>query len=83
VRAAVSQEAESAVILSAAKNLSSLFGQPRERLPGLPAAEAVERYVVPEKWKALRMFSWGFTVGRTIEQLYAEWGKSGRILNYR
>jgi glyoxylase-like metal-dependent hydrolase (beta-lactamase superfamily II) len=49
---------------------------------GLPVAEAVERYVVPEKWKGLRMFSWGFTVGRTTEQLYAEWGKSVSVLNY-
>ena len=49
---------------------------------GVPAGEAAERYVVPEKWKDLRMFSWGFTVGRTIEQFYAEWGKAGPVLNY-
>ena len=48
----------------------------------MPAEEAAERYVVPEKFKGLRMFSWGFTVGRTIEQLYVEWGKSGPVLNY-
>jgi hypothetical protein len=28
------------------------------------------------------MFSWGFTVGRTIEQLYVEWGKPGPVLSY-
>jgi hypothetical protein len=28
------------------------------------------------------MFSWGFTVGRTIEQLYVEWGKTAPVLNY-
>jgi len=49
---------------------------------GVPVAEAVERYVVPDKWKGLRFFSWGFTVGRTIEQLYAEWGRPGPVLNY-
>jgi glyoxylase-like metal-dependent hydrolase (beta-lactamase superfamily II) len=49
---------------------------------GVPAEEAAQRYVVPEPWKGLRMFSWGFTVGRTIEQLYGEWGKSGPVLNY-
>jgi glyoxylase-like metal-dependent hydrolase (beta-lactamase superfamily II) len=49
---------------------------------GVPVQEAADRYVVPEKWKNFRMFSWGFCVGRTIEQLYAEWGKPGRILNY-
>jgi glyoxylase-like metal-dependent hydrolase (beta-lactamase superfamily II) len=49
---------------------------------GVPAAEAAQRYVVPEKWAGLRMFSWGFTVGRTIEQFYAEWGKPGEVLSY-
>jgi glyoxylase-like metal-dependent hydrolase (beta-lactamase superfamily II) len=49
---------------------------------GVPAEEAAERYVVPEKWKDLRMFSWGFTVGRTIEQFYGEWGKAAPVLNY-
>jgi glyoxylase-like metal-dependent hydrolase (beta-lactamase superfamily II) len=49
---------------------------------GVPAADAAQRYLVPEKWKNLRMFSWGFSVGRTIEQLYVEWGKSGPVLNY-
>jgi glyoxylase-like metal-dependent hydrolase (beta-lactamase superfamily II) len=49
---------------------------------GVPAAEAAERYAVPEKWKGLRMFSWGFSVGRTVEQMYSDWGKSGPVLNY-
>lgn len=49
---------------------------------GVPAGEAAERYVAPEKWKGLRMFSWGFSVGRTIEQWYVEWGKSVPVLNY-
>src|SRR3984893_13659081 len=49
---------------------------------GLPVEQAVERYVVPEKYKNFRMFSWGFTVGRTIEQLYAEWGEATKPLGY-
>ncbi len=50
---------------------------------GVPVEEAVERYVVPEKYKDFRQFSWGFCIGRTIEQLYAEWlGKPGPVLNY-
>ena len=50
---------------------------------GVPVEEAVERYVVPDRYKNYRMFSWGFTIGRTIEQLYAEWsGKPVQILNY-
>jgi len=50
---------------------------------GIPVEEAVERYVVPDRYKNYRQFSWGFCIGRTIEQLYAEWsGKPGRVLNY-
>jgi cyclase len=50
---------------------------------GVPVEEAVERYVVPDKYKNYRQFSWGFAIGRTIEQFYAEWsGKPGHILNY-
>jgi cyclase len=50
---------------------------------GVPVEEAVERYVVPAKYKDFRQFSWGFCIGRTIEQLYAEWsGKPGPVLNY-
>ena len=50
---------------------------------GIPAEEAVERYLVPERFKNYRQFSWGFAIGRTTEQLYAEWsGKPVQILNY-
>ncbi|HTC62571.1 MAG TPA: MBL fold metallo-hydrolase [Candidatus Saccharimonadales bacterium] len=50
---------------------------------GVPVEEAAERYVIPEKFKNYRMFSWGFTIGRTYEQFYAEWsGKPVKILNY-
>jgi len=50
---------------------------------GVPVDEAVERYVVPDRFKSYRQFSWGFAIGRTIEQLYAEWsGKPVQILNY-
>jgi glyoxylase-like metal-dependent hydrolase (beta-lactamase superfamily II) len=50
---------------------------------GIPVEEAVERYVVPDRYKNYRQFSWGFTIGRTIEQFYAEWsGKPVAVLNY-
>ena len=50
---------------------------------GVPVEEAVEHFIVPDRYKNYRMFSWGFAIGRTIEQLYAEWsGKPVRILNY-
>jgi len=50
---------------------------------GAPVEEAVERYVIPDCFKNYRLFSWGFGIGRTIEQLYAEWsGKPVQILNY-
>jgi hypothetical protein len=40
---------------------------------GVPAEEAQHRYVVPEKFKNFFVFSWGFTIGPAITQLYAEW----------
>jgi cyclase len=40
---------------------------------GVPAEEAQHRYVVPEKFKSFFVFSWGFTIGPAITQLYAEW----------
>jgi cyclase len=50
---------------------------------GVPVEDAVDRYVIPDKYKTYRMFSWGFTIGRTYEQLYAEWSsKPVQILNY-
>lgn len=41
---------------------------------GVPAAEAAERYIVPEKYKNFPVFAWGFTIGPAITKLYAEWG---------
>jgi hypothetical protein len=50
---------------------------------GVPVEEAVERYVVPAKYKDFRQCSLGFCISRTIEQLYAELsGKLVQILNY-
>ena len=50
---------------------------------GVPVEEAVERYIVPDKFKNYRQFSWGFAISRTTQQLYAEWsGKPVEILNY-
>jgi glyoxylase-like metal-dependent hydrolase (beta-lactamase superfamily II) len=41
---------------------------------GVPLAEAVDRYVVPEKFKNFPVFAWGFTIAPAIAKLYAEWG---------
>ena len=50
---------------------------------GVPVEEAVERYVVPDRFKNYRQFSWGFAISRTTQQLYAEWsGRPVQILNY-
>ena len=39
---------------------------------GVPVAEAADRYVVPEKYKALGIWAWGFTIGPAITKLYSE-----------
>jgi glyoxylase-like metal-dependent hydrolase (beta-lactamase superfamily II) len=41
---------------------------------GVPAAEAAEEYVIPEKFKNLGIYAWGFTIAPAITKLYAEWG---------
>ena len=43
---------------------------------GVPAQEAAERYVVPDKFKNFPIFAWGFTIGPAITKLYAEWGST-------
>jgi cyclase len=41
---------------------------------GVPAAEAADHYIVPEKYKNVAIFAWDFSIGPTITKLYAEWG---------
>jgi glyoxylase-like metal-dependent hydrolase (beta-lactamase superfamily II) len=41
---------------------------------GVPAAEAADLYVVPERYKNVAIFAWDFSIGPTITKLYAEWG---------
>jgi cyclase len=40
---------------------------------GVPVGEAVDRYVVPDQYKTLGIFAWGFTIGPAIAKLYSEW----------
>ncbi|GAC1618428.1 MAG: hypothetical protein NVS9B13_06300 [Candidatus Acidiferrum sp.] len=42
---------------------------------GVPAQDAAQQYVVPEKFKNFPIFAWGFTIGPAITKLYAEWDK--------
>jgi len=44
---------------------------------GVPAEEAQQRYVVPDRFKNFPMWAWGFTIGSAIANLYAEW-KAGK-----
>jgi glyoxylase-like metal-dependent hydrolase (beta-lactamase superfamily II) len=40
---------------------------------GIPVEEAQHRYVVPAKFKNLSIWSWSFTIGTAISNLYSEW----------
>jgi len=40
---------------------------------GVPAAEAADLYVVPEKYKSVGIFVWDFSIAPAITKLYAEW----------
>jgi len=41
---------------------------------GVPVTEAADRYVVPDKYKSMPIFSWGFCIGSAIAKMYAELG---------
>src|SRR5215475_10730598 len=41
---------------------------------GLPAEDAADQYVVPEKFKNVAIFAWNLSIGPTITKLYKEWG---------
>ena len=41
---------------------------------GVPAEEAADQYVVPEKFKNVAIFAWSLSIGPTITKLYKEWG---------
>jgi cyclase len=40
---------------------------------GVPVEEAQHLYVVPNRFKNLQIWAWGFTIGSSITILYAEW----------
>jgi glyoxylase-like metal-dependent hydrolase (beta-lactamase superfamily II) len=41
---------------------------------GVPAGDAVDQYVIPDKYKNVAIFAWSFSIGPTISKLYKEWG---------
>jgi glyoxylase-like metal-dependent hydrolase (beta-lactamase superfamily II) len=41
---------------------------------GVPADEAADLYVIPEKFSSVGIFAWNLTIGPTIRKLYNEWG---------
>lgn len=45
---------------------------------GVTANEAQRRYVIPEKFKGIGVFSWAFSVTPAINQFYAEFQKAKR-----
>ena len=40
---------------------------------GVPVAEAVDRYVIPDKFMGMEVWAWGFCIGSAITKLYSEW----------
>jgi glyoxylase-like metal-dependent hydrolase (beta-lactamase superfamily II) len=41
---------------------------------GVPAEDAADQYVVPDKFKDVGIFAWSLSIGPTILKLYKEWG---------
>jgi len=42
---------------------------------GVPVDEAQHQYVIPEKFSKLAVFTWGFSIGPTIQKMYVDWDK--------
>ena len=40
---------------------------------GVPAKEAADQYVVPDKFKTVGIFAWSLSIGPTVSKLYKEW----------
>jgi cyclase len=40
---------------------------------GVPIGEAQHRYIVPGRFRELPIWSWGFTIGSAVTNLYTEW----------
>jgi cyclase len=40
---------------------------------GVPVEEAQHQYVVSEKFSKLATFTWGFSIGPTVQKMYQEW----------
>ncbi|HXJ14226.1 MAG TPA: hypothetical protein VNH19_18265, partial [Candidatus Limnocylindrales bacterium] len=41
---------------------------------GVPLSDAVDQYVIPDKFKTFPVFAWGFCIAGAISKLYAEMG---------
>lgn len=41
---------------------------------GIPVSEAGDRYVIPEKFKSMALYSWNFCITPAVTKLYSEWG---------
>jgi len=41
---------------------------------GVPLSDAVDQYVIPDKFKTFPVFAWGFCIAGAITKLYAEMG---------
>jgi len=42
---------------------------------GVPVSDAVDQYVIPDKFKTFPVFAWGFCIAGAISKLYAEMAK--------
>src|SRR5208283_2155613 len=61
------------------QNLRNVFDDLSEqaekmRKAGVPLSDAVDQYVIPEKFKSYGVFAWGFCISGAISKLYAEIG---------
>ena len=56
------------------RNVFDDLGEQAEKMhkAGVPVSDAVDQYVIPDKFKTFGVFAWGFAIGGAIAKLYAE-----------
>ncbi len=61
------------------QNLRNVFDDLAEQAEkmhkaGLPVSDAMDQYVIPDKFKTYRVFAWGLCIGGAMAKLYVEMG---------
>jgi hypothetical protein len=69
--------------ISLARNVFDDIVEQAEKMyqAGVSVSAAVDRYVIPEKFKSMPMWSWNFCIATAVTKLYGEWGAKKKLIS--